>query len=644
MAVNLPDSDPDLSANPGTAGKRLPTPIFTARVGNALAALLLLALAVQLIYVARATSATWDEPHHLFDGYTVWTLHDYGVNPEVPPLVKLTAALPVLPLQMQVPTLQDRSVQTEAFLDARPFVFANGGDRVLFPARMACTVFTLALGWLVFAAAREMFGLAAGVFALALFVFDPNFLANGALVTTDVGCACLFLATVYAWDRYTRSAENDSSQWSKLLLVAIAAGLALAAKFTGVLVLPTLLLLAIGEAIGHRNLRLLWKRVLAFAVVAGMSLLILWAFYGFRYKARPEGRDLIPSLAPYLKTLPNPSDTRHLDLAARFHLLPEAYLWGLANTKLTEFADTSYFFGHVYRHGSWVYFPAAFAIKSTLPLLILFVLTLIALFLGYRKRWRELLFLAIPIAVYLAVAVTSQMNIGVRHLLPIYPFLYVLVAGAAVFLAQHNRRRTRIWIAIFGVLLLWQATTSLRAAPGYMSYANEAWGGPSQVHRYLSDANSDWGQQLKEAKTYLDQRHVTNCWFVYFPDSAIDPSDYGIHCKKLPTVESLFWLVVPMDVPPVIDGTVLISDGNLEGIEFGQGALNPYDSFRGKQPTRLIQGGFWVFDGRFEVPLASALVDVQKTQKLMAGGQLDAALVQAQQAVQLAPKSVRPKP
>ena len=288
MAVNLPDSDPDLSANPGTAGKRLPTPIFTARVGNALAALLLLALALQLIYVARATSATWDEPHHLFDGYTVWTLHDYGVNPEVPPLVKLTAALPVLPMQMQVPTLQNRSVQTEAFLDARPFVFANGGDRVLFPARMACTVFTLALGWLVFAAAREMW-FAAGVFALALFVFDPNFLANGALITTDVGCACLFFATAYAWYRYTRSAENDSSQWGKLLLVAIAAGLAMAAKFTGVLVLPTLLLLALAEAICRRSLRLLRRRGLAFAGVAAMSLIVLWAFYGFRYKARPKG-------------------------------------------------------------------------------------------------------------------------------------------------------------------------------------------------------------------------------------------------------------------------------------------------------------------------------------------------------------------
>ena len=133
------------------------------------------------------------------------------------------------------------------------------------------------------------------------------------------------------------------------------------------------------------------------------------------------------------------------------------------------------------------------------------------------------------------------------------------------------------------MLLIWQATTSLRAAPGYMSYQRSMGrpipGAPLSQRRQLR-----LGPAIKEAKTYLDQRHVTNCWFVYFPDSAIDPSDYGIHCKKLPTVESLFWLVVPMDVPPVIDGTVLISDGDLEGIEFGQGALNPYDSFRGKQP------------------------------------------------------------
>jgi hypothetical protein len=244
--------------------------------------------------------------------------------------------------------------------------------------------------------------------------------------------------------------------------------------------------------------------------------------------------------------------------------------------------------------------------------------------------------MTVPIVIYLAVAMASDMNIGMRHLLPIYPFLYAMSAGAAVWLS----RKHRWWGAVFGVLLVWQVVTSVRAAPAYMAYANEAWGGPSQVHRYLSDANSDWGQQLKDAKAYLDARHVTSCWFAYFPDTAIDPADYGIHCKKLPTTDSLWWMNFPMDVPPVIDGTVLISDGDLQGIEFGQGKLNPYDSFRGAKPTKLIDGGLWVFDGTFPVPLASALVQSQQAQNLLKTGDTDGALAKAQAAETLAPDAV----
>lgn len=592
---------------------------------------LLLVMALQLIHLSRVTSSTWDEPHHLFDGYTVWTEHDYGLNPEVPPLVKLTAALPLLAMPLHASPIRNRTVPREAFLDGHAFVFGNGGDRVLFPARMACMAFTLMLGWLLFAATRSMFGAAAGIFALALFVFDPNFLANGALVTTDVGCACLIFAAVYAWYRYTAA-----PQWGRLLLTGVVAGMAMASKFTGVLVLPMVLLLGLCEAVGERSGRVLWRRLAAFAVVTVVSVTVLWSFYGFRYEARPAGLDIHPPLATYLKVMPAVMDSSRLALLARYHLLPEAYIWGLANTKLTSYEDTSYFFGHVYRHGNWKYFPAAFLIKSTLPLLLLLALVPVALWLGYRRRGRALLFLTVPIVVYLTVAMASDMNIGMRHLLAIYPFLYALAAGAAVFLV----RRSRWWGAAFGVLLAWQVVTSVRVAPAYMAYANEAWGGPSRTHRYLSDANVDWGQQLKAAKIYLDQRHVTNCWFAYFPDTAIDPSDYGIHCKKLPTTDSLWWMNFPMDVPPVIDGTVLISDGDLEGIEFGQGKLNPYDSFRGIKPTTVIQDGLLVYDGRFAVPLASALVDAQKAQNLLAAKQRDAALAEARQAEQLAPDAV----
>ena len=597
-----------------------------------LAALLLVVLAVQLVLVARATSATWDEPHHLFDGYTALTQHDYRINPEVPPLLKMVAALPLLHKDLMIPPNRGQNVQSEAFPDGRLFVFHNGGDRVLFPARMACMGVTLALALLLFFVARDLFGRVAAIVALSLFVFDPNFLANGALVTTDIAMSLSLLAALYAWYCYARAPG-----WFRLSLATVLAGLALVVKFTGLLLFPMLALLIGLEALRARSLRLLGKRCLALLCVGLGAWVILWSFYGFRYKAAPAGHELNPQLAVYLPTVPNPADAHRLEFAASYHLLPEAYIWGLANTKLTEDADNTYFFGHVYRHGSWKYFPAAFLIKSTLPFLLLLCA---APFAWSLVRWRKdpaFALLLAPVAFYLAVVMHAQINIGHRHLLPIYPLLYILAAGAAASLFMRNRR----WVIVLGALLVWQVATSVHVAPGYMAYANEAWGGPDRTHRYLSDANTDWAQQLKEARLYLDQRHITNCWFAYFADGAIQPQDYGISCKRLPTTSTAWWLNLPEDVPPIISGTVLISDSDLEGIEFGQGALNPYDGFRGLKPTAVIQHGLYIYDGTFAIPLASAQVNVQHARSLLRANDVAAALVEAQQAVALAPHSVQ---
>jgi len=486
-----------------------------------------------------------------------------------------------------------------------------------------------------------MFGSMAALSGLALFVFDPNFLAHGALVTTDVGSSCLLLASIYAWYRYCKQPTT-----ARLLLAGVAIGLAVAAKFTGIFVWPMLLLLAMLEAARTRSFKLLGQRCVALVGVALMAYAILWTFYGFRYSVAPAGSglDMHPPLAEYLHQVPKPSDAAHLALAAKYHVLPEAFVWGLANTKITEDVDTSYFFGHVYRHGNWMYFPAAFLIKSTLPLLIVLCLAPSA-FLLNRSKSRgadrgddagKLSFLLLPVAVYLAIAMSSDMNIGMRHLLPIYPFLYILAGAAASLLLRADRR----WVPVAGLLLAWQVATSLCAAPGYMGYGNEAWGGPDNVHKYLSDANSDWGQQLKEVKQYIDQHHITNCWFAYFVDGVVEPSDYGIPCKRLPTTETTLWMDLPMDVPPVIAGTVFLSDSDLEGIEYGQGALNPYDSFHNVKPTAIIQHGLFVYGGTFAVPLASALDQAEKAQTALAAKQMDAALAHAQQAVALAPQSV----
>ena len=593
---------------------------------------LLCVLALQLIHVARVTSSTWDEPHHLFDGYTIWKLDDYRLNPEVPPFVKLTAALPLLRMQLKVPVDQGRPVPLEAFRDGRKFVFGNGGDRVLFPARMACMGFTLVLGLLIYLAGEEMFGVVAGLFALALFAFDPNFLANGALVTTDVGSACCFLAAMYSFYRYCRKPS-----WTRLALAGVVLGLGLVAKFTGIFLVPMLLLSVVLEGVIARSMRIVWRRLGALAVVGTIAWVVLWSFYGFRYKAAPAGHELNPVLTPYLAEMYDQRDAHILGILAKHRILPEAYIWGLENTKNIAYEDATYFWGKVYLHGNWAYFPVGFLIKSTLPFLILLCLLPVAWRWGLKKRTRELGFLFIPVMVYFAISMSSDMDIGLRHLLPVYPFLYIAIGGTAVMLMDRDWR----WSMVLAALLCWQVVTSYRVAPAYMAYGNEAWGGPSKVDRYLGDANTDWGQQLKAVKAYLDQRHITNCWFAYFPDGAIEISDYWISCKRLPTTDSLWWLDLPMKVPPVIEGTVLISGSDLEGIEFGDGALNPYQSFRGIKPTTVIQHGVYVYDGRFKVPLAAALVESHDASKLADAGKLPEALQKADDAVRLAPGSAQ---
>ena len=603
---------------------------------------LLTILVVQLALSVRQESITWDEDDHLYAGYKSWKTGDFGLNPEHPPLVKLLAALPVLPMQVKVPPLQGRNFKIEAFLNGKDFLFKNDANTMLFRARMAASLLTVLLAVLVFFAAREMFGTGAAFLALTLIVFDPNLLAHGALVTTDAGLSCFLFASIYAFYRYVKEPSA-----LRLLVAGVATGLSFAAKHTGVLAAPILILLALcevwrsrelangGERAGVWRTSQLVRMLGALCVIGAISLTVLWGFYGFRYAARPVGLELNPTSAEYLQRLSRPNEAKLLSTISRYHLLPESYIYGLADVRMIADFYSSYILAKVYPHGVWFYFPVAMAIKSTLAFLILIAITVWAIVTRRLTRWREILFLTVPPAVYLAVAMSSRMNIGMRHVLPMYPFLTVLVAGAAWTLIEHNRR----WMYVVGALVAFQAVTSLRAFPAYIPYANELWGGPSQTYKLLSDSNVDWGQQLMATKKYLDARGVKDCWFVYFAEGVVDHTYYGIPCKPLPTPDAL-WVNEKFDAPAEIDGPVLISGSNLSGYEYGPAALNPYEQFKHIEPTAVIQNGLFVFDGHFAIPQAAAIGHVQKARDLMESKQLPEALSQAQEAVTLAPNSV----
>ncbi len=364
---------------------------------------------------------------------------------------------------------------------------------------------------------------------------------------------------------------------------------------------------------------------------------MLWSFYGFRYKARAQGQELNPPFAEFVQRLSRPHDIRLLSTVARYRLLPESYIYGLADVRIMSDFYASYLFGKDYPKGVWYYFPAAFAIKSSLSFLLLLSIAVWAVASGKLRGWREILFLTIPPVVHFAVAMASGMNIGVRHILPIYIFLAVLIGGAAWKLIEQNR----IWLYVVAGFLLFQAISVTRTYPAYLAYANELWGGPSQTYKYLSDSNVDWAQQLKATKRYLDQRGIKDCWFVYFAQGVVDFHSYGISCKALPTADSL-WVNEPIEAPPMVDGPVLISAGDLSGFEFGAGPLNPYENFKHLRPTAVIDYGVFVFEGHFEIPLAASISHAQKAENLLAEKNLSEALSQAQQALALAPEAVKP--
>ena len=602
---------------------------------------LLAALVLQLSLSVSRESPTWDEGDHIFAGYWSLTHKDFGLNPEHPPVVKMLAAAPLLSMPLKVPEVRNRFFMHEAFLDGKDFLFGNDADAMMFRARMTASILTILLALLVFMATREFFDNGAAFIALTLIVFEPNLLAHGARVTTDAGLSCFLFATIYAFYRYVKV----PSAW-RLAVVGLAMGLALAAKHTGILVIPMLALLAICEVMRSRLAKQRYSDgavgtgryagLLAVSVIASVLIAVgvLWASYGFRFAARPDGLQLNPGFAEWVGQL-KPFEAHLVSFAARWHLLPESYLYGLAAVRLSAEAYTSFVLGRVYPHGVWFYFPVAFAIKSTLAFLFLLGISVFAIATRKLTGAREILFLTVPPAFYLMVAMNSKMNIGVRHILPLYVFLAVLIAGATRSLMRGNRR----WQYVVAALLVFHVFSSVRSYPNYMAYANELWGGPSQTYKYLTDSNVDWAQQLKSTKQYLDGRAIKECWFAYFGQGVLEPHYYGIPCKPLPTADSL-WMNERIDVPPTIDGIVLVSAGVLSGFEFGPGALNPYRQFQQLQPVAVIDAGVFVFEGHFEIPLASALGHAQHAMVLLDEKQLNEALAEAQAAVALAPDSV----
>jgi hypothetical protein len=603
---------------------------------------LLLVLSAELLLSIRQESQTFDESAHIFAGLSYWKRSDFGVNPEHPPLVKLVAALPLLPLRLQVPPPPNIFFRAASSRGGSQFLYSHDADALLFRARVGAAAFTVLLALLIFVATREMYGVGTALFALAIFAFEPNILAHGALVTTDIGAGCCIFAAVYAFYRYVKRPSV-----LRLMICGLVTGLALAAKHSALVILPILAILAATEVARYRDEstekpadcrrwngrgRYALHLLAALTVVALISIAVLWSFYGFRYAARPGNQQIIPPTSVYLQSLRHPAEAAVIRFFESHRLLPEAYLYGLTDIAIiSQQGRPAYLLGKLYPQGRWFYFPTAFLIKSTLGFVALLGLLIAAQAIWGAPLRRATLFIVIPALLFFSTAMSSKLDIGLRHVLPVYPFLIVLAAAGAWSLS----RRSRHWAAITALLFVFHASSSLMAFPNYLPYSNEVWGGVSNTHKFLSDSNVGWAGGLKGLRLYIEGQHISQCWFAY--DGPIDPTYYAIPCSPLPTLFSSLTGRPQQVVPQQIQGPVFISSQALTGFDWGPEEMNIYSQFREIRPAKVLQGEILVFNGTFDVPKVSGLSHYVLASRLWSGGRSDQALDEAKAAAMLHP-------
>jgi tetratricopeptide (TPR) repeat protein len=507
------------------------------------------------VYSYTAKSATWDEPIHLTAGYRALAEGDYRTDPSHPPFLRMWAAIPLVFQRPAISdfTLLDRSVENwvrgVAYSYARRFLYEwNDADRLLYQARSMALVWGIALGVLLFAWTREWLGTAAAATALLFYTCSPNLTAHAPLVTTDAGVTCFMFGAVYFLWRASRRATV-----ANVAALAACTALAVVSKFSGLLLLP---ILAVLLAIAVR-----WRAIDArtagrIALVTAASVLFaVWAAYGFRYAAAPDGWTFrLQNTALVQGGLA--ADV--LTWVDDHRLLPNAYSQGLLYTLAALNTQNGYLAGQYSLQGWWYYFPVAFLIKTPIAHLALVALGLV---FCVRRRRRlgglNALFVFVPVAVYMAVAMNAGFNIGLRHILPVYPFVLMIGATAAAALHTSTRRTARA--AIVGLAVV-AAVEYGSVYPHTLTFFNQFVGGPTNGFRYLADSNLSWGQQLKTLKAWMDDNQVREINLAYFGQA--DPAYYGMGATVLPGSSAL----PGMPAPPRLPGYVAVSGTVLSGV------------------------------------------------------------------------------
>lgn len=502
---------------------------------------------------ANNDSATYDEVAHIPAGYSYLTEHDTRLNPEHPPLIKDLAALPLMFMDLNFDTSQKfwtgelpGKWDEGQWVAGRHLLYQAGNDfnSIIFWSRVPMVLLSVFLGIFLFKWGRELAGILGGLGILILYAFDPNILGHNHFVTTDLGIAAFMTFSFYYFLKFIK---NPS--WKNTAIAGIFLGLLLVTKFSSIVAVPvyglvifiyplfrklrdksgieingfTKRLSVIGEYLG--------KGIIAL----GFATIVIWSVYAFNTYEMPKEtftetvEFFFPYSDPNIKTIYTYKTLHALNESSITRPIG-AYLFGPSwMFKRVSGGNGAYFLGEVGNGFTW-YFPIVFVIKETLPFLILALLALTYSLkrffyqfsdsgLNWKKTKERLLTfirssvleytLFTFIVLYSYLSISGGLNIGFRHLFPIMTFSYILIVKKIYEMMKRTHNKTAHSFGVIILLLaLWQITTSVMAYPSFTSYFNESVGGSKKGYNYVTDSNTDWGQDLKRLNVWIsDYNH-----------------------------------------------------------------------------------------------------------------------------------------
>lgn len=544
-------------------------------------------------------SPTYDESIHLFAGYSYLKWGDFRVNPEHPPLVKVLAALPLLTLDIKEPRLPSPhwdlipKARDYSWMMANQMLFSdNDAETLFFYAKLPMIGLGILLGVFVYLWAKGIYGLKAAIAALFIYALDPNILAHSPIVHTDIPFTAFFFIGTYffwrGWNQWT---------WSNLLLTALFFGLAVITKQAFLMILPVWCVLGMLKVFsGSQEIHMgkprvvssRWGKIFLLMGVLFFCLIIAhfltWAAYGFRFDALSQGEGRLFLSAP--ADAERPFLHAVASLAYEYRLLPEAWTHGFLY-HLESLRRPAYLLGQISPDGFWLYFPAAFVAKTPLPTLLL-LLAAAALLVRRRRVQTAEFYLLVPVIFYFSLAIFSRINLGLRHLLPIYPFLFVWMGGVAVELWRDERWYQKGSLILLGLWYLW---SSVHIYPHYLAFFNELAGGAKNGYKVLTDSSLDWGQDLKGLKRWMDQNGVKKIQLAYF--GTADPRYYGIDAVYLPG--SVIFSSSRESQYSEVPEYLAVSVTYIYGVHSGAPLGGFYHSLRSKQPVASIGHSIFVY-------------------------------------------------